>query len=47
MKTKDDILTAAAVFILFLTAMINWNFYSWLILAAIILLLLGWYARRE
>ncbi|MDD5317721.1 MAG: hypothetical protein PHF51_03220 [Candidatus ainarchaeum sp.] len=42
---KDDALAAAAVMILLATALIEWNVYSWLILAAVILMLAAWYFR--
>ncbi len=43
--SKDDILTAIAILILFITAMITFTIYSWLVLVAIILLLTAWYYR--
>lgn len=46
MKHKDNILTGAAVLILFITAMINWTLYSWLILVAVTLILMAWYFRK-
>jgi hypothetical protein len=43
--TKDDILTTIAILILFITAMITFTIYSWLVLFAIILLAVAWYIR--
>ncbi len=43
--SKDDILTAVAILILFVTAMITFTIFSWLVLVAIILLLIAWYYR--
>ncbi len=43
--TKDDILTAIAILILFFTTMITFTIYSWLVLVAIILLCVAWYYR--
>jgi len=43
---KDSILTIISVIILFFTAMIDWNIYSWLILVAIILLLIAWHTKN-
>ncbi len=43
---KDDALTAAAIMVLLLTALVEWNIYSWLVLAAIILLLMAWYLKK-
>jgi len=43
---KDQILTAISITILFLTAMINWTIYSWLILASVIMLLFAWYFKE-
>jgi len=45
--TKDEILTAIAVFILLFSAMIDWNVYSWLILVGIIVILFAWYFRKK
>lgn len=43
--SKDDILTAIAILILLITAIITFTFYSWLVLVAIIILLIAWYYR--
>jgi hypothetical protein len=43
---KDEILSAIAVIILLFTALIDWNIYSWLILAGIIPLIFAWYFRQ-
>jgi hypothetical protein len=43
--SKDDILTTVAILLLFITAMITFTIYSWLMLVAIILLLIAWYYR--
>jgi hypothetical protein len=43
--SRDDILTAAAVLLLFITAMITFTIYSWLVMVAIMLLLIAWYIR--
>lgn len=42
---KDDLLTIIAIVILFLTALFDWSFETWLILAAVILILFAWYIR--
>lgn len=42
---KDKILTTISIIILFVTSLINWTIYSWLILVAIILIILAWYFR--
>jgi uncharacterized membrane protein len=47
LKNKDQILISIAVFILLLTTMINWTVYSWLVLAAVIILLFAWYFKRS
>jgi len=44
--TKDQILISISIIILFFTAMINWNIYSWLILVAIIIILIAWYFKK-
>jgi len=44
--TRDEILFSVAILILLLTAMINWNIYSWLILLGIVVFLLAWYFRK-
>jgi hypothetical protein len=43
--SKDDILTTVAILLLFITAMITFTIYSWLVLVAIMLLLIAWYYR--
>lgn len=43
--TKDQIVMIISIIILLLTAMINWNIYSWLILAAIIMIVAAWYIK--
>ena len=43
--SKDDILTAIAILILFVAAMITFTVYSWLVLLAIILVIFAWYYR--
>lgn len=45
--SKDQILTAVAVVLLFLTALINWTIYSWLTLVAVIISLFAWYFRKS
>lgn len=45
--SKDQILTTISIILLFFTAMVNWNIYSWLILAAIILVLIAWYFKKS
>jgi len=44
--TKDQALTAIAVIMLLFTATVDWNIYSWLVLAAIIIILFAWYFRK-
>jgi hypothetical protein len=44
--SKDEALTAASIIILLFSAMISWNLYSWLVLAAIIILLYAWYLKK-
>ncbi|MDD3264194.1 MAG: hypothetical protein PHT94_04855 [Candidatus Nanoarchaeia archaeon] len=44
---KDKILTIISIVILFVTSLINWTIYSWLILVAIILIILAWYFRNK
>ncbi len=46
-RNKDQLFTGAAILILLATAMIDWTIYSWLVLAAIILLLIAWYFRKK
>ncbi|MDD1678506.1 MAG: hypothetical protein LUO93_04900 [Methanomicrobiales archaeon] len=43
--SKDDILTAITILILFIAAMITFTVYSWLVLLAIILVIFSWYYR--
>jgi hypothetical protein len=43
--TKEDVLTAIAILILFITALSTFTLYSLLVLLAIILLLIAWYYR--
>lgn len=43
--TKDQALTALAVMILLFSAMMTWNLYSLLALAAAVLLAVAWYVR--
>jgi hypothetical protein len=43
--SKDEILTTIAILFLFITAMITFTIYSWLVLVAIMLLLIAWYYR--
>lgn len=43
---KNQIFTAISIMILLFTAMINWNVFSWLILAAIILIVIAWYIKK-
>jgi len=43
--TKDEALTTIAVLMLLFSAMVTWNFYSLLIFAAVIILLVAWYVR--
>ncbi len=45
--TKENILTAIAVVLLFATALINWTFYSWLVLLAILLIIFAWYFKNN
>ncbi len=45
--TKDAILIVFAIVILFFTALIDWNLYSWFILIGIILLIIGWYFKKK
>jgi len=45
--TKHNVLIAIAVFILLVSAMIEWNVYSWLILVGIIVILFAWYFRKR
>ncbi len=45
--SKDSLLITMSIVILFLTALIDWNIYSWLILLGIILVLFGWYIRKQ
>jgi hypothetical protein len=47
MVKKDDIISSFAVILLLFTALIDWNVYSWVILVAIIMILTGWYLRRD
>jgi hypothetical protein len=44
---KEDAVTAAAIVMLIFTAMIDWNLYSLLIYAAIVLILGAWYYRSK
>ena len=44
--TKDQALSAAAVIILLFSAMISWNIYSWLTMAAIELIVMAWYFKK-
>jgi len=43
---KDEILSAIAVIILLLTALIDWNIYSWLILVGTISIISAWYFKQ-
>ncbi len=43
---KDETLTAISVIILLFSAMVEWNVYSWFVLAAMILILFAWYLRK-
>ncbi len=43
--TKDQIFTASAIVLLLFVAFVDWTVTSWLILAAVILLLMAWYKR--
>jgi hypothetical protein len=47
MVKKDDIISSFAVILLLFTALIDWTVYSWLILVAIIMILTGWYLRKD
>ena len=44
---KDEILTVIAAVILLITALIDWNVYSWLILVGIVIILSAWYFRKK
>ena len=44
---KDDILTGISVAILLFASMINWTFYSLLILVAVLLIVVVWYFRKK
>ncbi|MFZ5391277.1 MAG: hypothetical protein ACOZAJ_03320 [Patescibacteria group bacterium] len=43
--SKDQIFTASAIVLLLFVAFVDWSVISWLVLAAIILLLAAWYKR--
>jgi hypothetical protein len=43
---KDTILTAISIGILFFVAMNDWNWRSFLVLLAVILLVFAWYRRK-
>jgi hypothetical protein len=43
---KDEVLTATATVLLLFTALIDWNVYSWLILAGVVIVLMAWYFRK-
>jgi hypothetical protein len=43
---KDEILTTIAAIILLFTALIDWNIYSWLILAGVVIIIFAWYLRN-
>ena len=45
--TKDQVLTAASIVLLLITALVEWTVYSWLILVSIILLLVAWYFKKD
>lgn len=44
---KDDLLSSFAVILLLFTALVDWNIYSWLILVAVVMILMGWYLRKD
>ena len=44
---NDEVLTIIASLLLLFTALIDWNIYSWLILAGIIIIISAWYIRKQ
>lgn len=44
-RSKEDVFMAVAIFILFSVALTDWVFSGWLVLAAAVLVLLGWCNR--
>lgn len=43
---KDEVLTSIAAVVLLFTALIDWDIYSWLILAGVAVILFAWYIRK-
>ena len=46
-RDKDDYLIVFSVLTLLFVGLIDWNVYSWLVLLATMILISGWYLRKE
>jgi len=44
---KDQIFTASAIVLMLFVAFVDWTVTSWLLLAAVVLLLMAWYKRGK